>query len=215
MKDKIKHELCTEPYNGFVTIIPNWANKDAVRPLPQQGHRSYDRWTLKTGSSCFTWVISAVSMRSKPSWMPLATWMTGSFLFLFYGEGKQSDLVRQAAKESSHRSVRLLPFQPREQLGLTLTGCDVSLVTLRVGLSGLAVPSKLYGALASGKPIVAIAPQDCEKRLWSCWRTIVARRSPRGMRNNSPRFSIICEMTVKLAAALEAGRAAYLKNTMT
>jgi peroxiredoxin len=47
-------------------------------------------------------------------------------------------------------------------LHLSLTIADVHLITLRPEMSGIVVPGKLYGAMASGRPTVFIGPDHCE-----------------------------------------------------
>src|SRR5262249_2404482 len=47
-------------------------------------------------------------------------------------------------------------YQPREQLADALAAGDVHLVSLRPQLEGLIVPSKLYGVLAAGRPVVFV-----------------------------------------------------------
>lgn len=82
--------------------------------------------------------------------------------FLFIGKGMR----RAAAEELSRRlqlpNVTWLDFVPRQQLPATLAACDVSLVSFREGLAGVAVPSKLYGILASGRAVVAQVPEASE-----------------------------------------------------
>ena len=39
---------------------------------------------------------------------------------------------------------------------------DVSLVTLEKGFEGMVVPSKIYGILASGRPVIGIVGKDSE-----------------------------------------------------
>ena len=53
-------------------------------------------------------------------------------------------------------NVRMLPYQPQEMLPYSLTCGDVSLVTLRSGMEGLLVPSKVYSSLAAGLAILAV-----------------------------------------------------------
>ncbi len=82
--------------------------------------------------------------------------------FLFIGKG-----CRRAAAEALARDLRLtnitwLDFLPRERLSESLMACDLSLISLRAGLEGVAVPSKLYGILASGRAVVAQVPHESE-----------------------------------------------------
>jgi colanic acid biosynthesis glycosyl transferase WcaI len=80
--------------------------------------------------------------------------------FLFIGKGKQLPKIQRTA--SSEPNVLLLPPQPRALLASSLTACDASIVSLREGLSGLAVPSKLYGVMAAAKAALVVAPADSE-----------------------------------------------------
>ncbi|HEX8299356.1 MAG TPA: hypothetical protein VF594_09375, partial [Rubricoccaceae bacterium] len=59
-------------------------------------------------------------------------------------------------------SVRFLPFQPAERLAESLGAADVHLVAMDEALAGLVVPSKLYGALAAGRPVVFVGPEQSE-----------------------------------------------------
>ena len=57
-------------------------------------------------------------------------------------------------------SCLFLPYQARENLPFSLTACDVSIVSISEGMEGLVAPSKLYSALASGRPIASICPEN-------------------------------------------------------
>jgi glycosyltransferase involved in cell wall biosynthesis len=56
----------------------------------------------------------------------------------------------------------LRPYQPRERLRESLTVPDLHIVSLRPACEGLAMPSKLYGALAAGRPVLALADRAGE-----------------------------------------------------
>ncbi len=59
-------------------------------------------------------------------------------------------------------NVAFLPFQPPEKLAESLSAPDLHLVTMEPHLSGLVVPSKVYGALAAGRPCLFLGPADSE-----------------------------------------------------
>jgi colanic acid biosynthesis glycosyl transferase WcaI len=79
---------------------------------------------------------------------------------VFVGEGAQSDRLQAAAKNVSN--LRFLPFFPARKISSVLAAADAHLITVKRGLEGVVVPSKMYGILAAGKPIVAVAPQECD-----------------------------------------------------
>lgn len=79
---------------------------------------------------------------------------------VFVGEGAQHATVQSAA--SGMKNVRFLPFFPSEKIASVLGAADVHIVTVKRGLEGVVVPSKLYGILAAGKPVLAVASEHCD-----------------------------------------------------
>jgi len=43
-----------------------------------------------------------------------------------------------------------------------LAAADAHVITVKRGLEGVVTPSKMYGILAAGKPIVAVAPRETD-----------------------------------------------------
>ena len=79
---------------------------------------------------------------------------------VFVGNGAQRTQV-EAAAAGAH-NIRFLPFFPPEKIPSVLAAADAHIVTIKRGLEGVVVPSKMYGILAAGKPIVAVAPKDTD-----------------------------------------------------
>ena len=52
----------------------------------------------------------------------------------------------------------MLVFFPASKILLVLAAADAHVITVKRGLEGVVVPSKMYGILAAGRPIVALAP---------------------------------------------------------
>ncbi|HYY03456.1 MAG TPA: glycosyltransferase family 4 protein, partial [Gaiellaceae bacterium] len=59
-------------------------------------------------------------------------------------------------------AVRFMYYQPRDLLAQSLSAADVHVVGLAPGLAGYVVPSRLYGILAVGRPVIAAADADSE-----------------------------------------------------
>jgi colanic acid biosynthesis glycosyl transferase WcaI len=79
---------------------------------------------------------------------------------VFVGDGAQRSRLEAAA--AGAMNVRFLPFFPTHQLASVLSAADAHVVTIKRGLEGVVVPSKLYSVLAAGRPIVAVAPQQTD-----------------------------------------------------
>lgn len=80
--------------------------------------------------------------------------------FVFLGEGAARPQIEASA--AGCPAVRFLPFRPPEQIPCVLAAGDVHVVTVRRGLEGVVVPSKLYGILAAGRPVLAVAPPETD-----------------------------------------------------
>ena len=85
--------------------------------------------------------------------------------FVFIGGGKRMDEIRAFAAAHHLTPPLILDYQPRERLAETLSAADAHLITQAPGTTGLIVPSKLYGILAAGRPILYIGPLDTEVAL--------------------------------------------------
>jgi colanic acid biosynthesis glycosyl transferase WcaI len=80
--------------------------------------------------------------------------------FVFVGEGAQRDSLAAAA--ANIPNTKFLPFFPGSKIPSVLMAADAHLITVKRGLEGVVVPSKMYGILAAGKPIVAVAPSETD-----------------------------------------------------
>jgi colanic acid biosynthesis glycosyl transferase WcaI len=79
---------------------------------------------------------------------------------VFVGDGANRAALEASAKSSP--SVRFLPFFPSEQVPHVMMAGDVHIVTVRRGLEGVVVPSKLYSILAAGRPVLVVAAAESD-----------------------------------------------------
>jgi glycosyltransferase involved in cell wall biosynthesis len=79
---------------------------------------------------------------------------------VFVGDGAQRAQLETAAAGATN--VRFLPFFPAEKIPSVLEAADAHVITVKRGLEGVVVPSKMYGILAAGKPIVAFTARETD-----------------------------------------------------
>jgi len=82
--------------------------------------------------------------------------------FVFVGEGPQKERIETFAETHDLSNFRYLPYFPREDLKYSLPMADVHLLTLREEMAGIAVPGKLYGIMAAGRPALMVGPEASE-----------------------------------------------------
>lgn len=79
---------------------------------------------------------------------------------VFVGEGVLRAQLEIAA--SGAENIRFLDYFPSNKIPSVLAAPDAHIVTIKRGLEGVVVPSKMYGILVAGKPIVAVAPKETD-----------------------------------------------------
>lgn len=82
--------------------------------------------------------------------------------FLMIGGGVGMLALKEAVVRRGLGNFVFLPYQPRASLPDSMASADVHWVSLLPPLEGLIVPSKLYGILAAGRPVIFIGDPDGE-----------------------------------------------------
>jgi len=80
--------------------------------------------------------------------------------FVFVGDGAARSQVEASAVGCE--AIRFLPFRPPDQVPYVLAAGDIHLLTIRRGLEGVVVPSKLYPILAAGRPVLVLADEESD-----------------------------------------------------
>lgn len=146
-----------------ITVIPNWADGEAIRPRPVERHPLRKEWgwenrfvVLYSGNLGlaheFETVLRAADRLREGR----------SILFAFVGAGPRLSEVRRRSGELGLPNVEFRPPLPRARLSELLTAGDLHLATLRPEVVGLLVPSKIYGILSSGRPVLYVGPAEGE-----------------------------------------------------
>jgi hypothetical protein len=80
--------------------------------------------------------------------------------FIFSGGGRLRADLEAFCAENKVRHVLFEHYCPREDLSERLNEGDIGLVTQRKESAGCLVPSKAYGVMAAGRPVLFVGPRD-------------------------------------------------------
>jgi len=147
-----------------IRVIPNWApGGHRLAPVPVAGNSLRREWHVEDrfvvaysgnlGRVHALEPVLAAAARLRDD---------AEVALLFCGDGPRRPAMEQAVRLQGLANVRFLPPLPRERLAESLSVGDVHLVTLRAGCEHFVYPSKLYGVLAVGRPIVFVGPPRCD-----------------------------------------------------
>jgi colanic acid biosynthesis glycosyl transferase WcaI len=139
-----------------VVYFPNWVDTDSVRPVdgPSPIRR---RLGIADGQVVLLYSGNLGFKQGLDSLPQLAQELSGDprLHFIFCGDGAFRPQLESMT--SGLRNVSLLPLQPAERLNELLNAADIHLLPQKEDAAALVMPSKLYGMLASGRPIIATA----------------------------------------------------------
>jgi glycosyltransferase involved in cell wall biosynthesis len=160
MRRRLVEEKNADP--SRVEIIHNWADCEAIVPGDRDNafareHGLTGRFVLmhsgNVGMSQELGVLveAASRLRSKEK-----------LVIAIVGDGGRRQALEAEVARRGLPNVRFIPYQPKARLAETFAAADAFLVSLKAGIEGYIVPSKVYGILAAGRPYIAAVDPSCE-----------------------------------------------------
>ena len=148
MKDRLIARGVAE---GKIHIAEHWASSQAIQPLPRPGDPK-ELVVLYSGNFGMAHDLGTIqgaisNLRDD-----------ARVRFLFAGTGDKRQVLADFCQGEGITSVEFRPFVARDKLSEGLAAGDIGLVTQRDASCGAVVPSKVYGILAAGRPILFIGP---------------------------------------------------------
>jgi colanic acid biosynthesis glycosyl transferase WcaI len=146
-----------------IEVIPNWVDSTELTPQPRD-----NAWAREHGLDRGFVVMHSGNVghaQDLDSLVRAATFLRDldDLRIVIVGFGaRHGELVTLARRLEVTETVRFLPYQPREALAQSLSTADLHYVGLAKGLSGYVVPSRLYGILATARPVLVAADEESE-----------------------------------------------------
>jgi colanic acid biosynthesis glycosyl transferase WcaI len=158
LSEGMRERVCARGVDPAKTIvIPNWADTKAITPRATTASFTRrrlgltDRFVIGYSGNFgraheFDTLMSAAKLLNDDA----------RFAFLMTGGGARSHDLQHAVAQAHLTNFQFQRYQPAQWLSDSMAAADVHLVSLLPALEGLIVPSKVYGILAAGRPVVFI-----------------------------------------------------------
>jgi glycosyltransferase involved in cell wall biosynthesis len=145
-----------------IEVIPNWVDTAAIVPGPRE-----NEWAAEHGLADRFVVMHSGNVGHAQNLDTLVRATTflrdlDDVAVPIVGFGARHAELAELARRLESDLVRFLPYQPRAALTQSLGAAHIHYVGLAKGLSGFVVPSRLYGILAAGRPVIVAADPDSE-----------------------------------------------------
>ncbi|WP_201007487.1 glycosyltransferase family 4 protein [Paenibacillus glycanilyticus] len=168
MVETVKHRFKGKkvPNHSFIN---NWIDEKEIYPLPSD-HKQVVSFKKKYGLENKFVIMYSGNIGlyyDLENMMPVIKEFRDrdDVVFAFIGEGSVlKDLVAYK-EEHELNNVTFIPYQKKSDLIYSLNAGDVHWCINAKGIKGVSVPSKLYGIMAAGKPILGVLEQGSEARL--------------------------------------------------
>ncbi len=144
-------------------VIPNWVDCDRVKPTKaNNAFRLQNNWdddfvVMHSGNMGLSQNLAALIKSVDHDAFP-----RHARLVLIGGGADESRLKMLAASRKRSGCIQFFPYQPRESLSVSLSAADIHVVSVDQRIGGTLMPSKLYGILASGSPVLAVTTADSD-----------------------------------------------------
>ena len=143
-------------------VIPNWVDTDAISPQPVDND-----WSRANGLMGKFVVMHSGNIGHAQNLEALVRATTflrdlDDLALVIIGAGARHTALIRLAQRLHADKLRSLPYQSRDVLPQSLSAAHLHYVGLAEGLAGFVVPSRLYGIMAAGRPIVVAADPESE-----------------------------------------------------
>ena len=147
----------------FLRLIHNWSPDERITPLAPEGNPLRRAWGLE-GKYVVGYSGNMGRAHDFGALFDAAERLSArrDIVFLLIGAGNQRASLEAEVRRRGLGNVCFRPYQPPELLAQSLTVPDCHVVSLKPELEGLIVPSKFYGCLAAGRPVIFIGAHDGE-----------------------------------------------------
>ncbi len=156
-------------------FINNWIDEKEIYPLPLSHPRvkAFRREYGLEGKYVIMYSGNLGLYYDLENILPrLATFPKGTktadgreVVFAFVGDGSIKHRLEAVKEKRKMENVVFIPYQDKADLLYSLNAADAHWCVSAKGIKGVSVPSKLYGAIATARPILAVLEEGAEARL--------------------------------------------------
>jgi colanic acid biosynthesis glycosyl transferase WcaI len=130
-----------------IHVVHNWADGREIRPLPWPPLPITIHYSGNLGLAHETRTIREAMRLLRAD---------SRFRFIFAGGGPQRNDLETFCRANALQNTEFRPYCLRGELGRSLSEGHLGLVTQKPETVGSVVPSKVYGIMAAGRPILYI-----------------------------------------------------------
>lgn len=141
-------------------VIGNWIDADAIRRVTRADNALFDGFGLDRNGFYAVYAGALGILQDLGTVLDAARLVakqTGAVRFVLIGSGGRERELRGRIAREGIENVSMFPLQPVSRAAEVYSLGDVSLVPLTQNVTGIALPSKTWTAMAAGSFVIAAA----------------------------------------------------------
>lgn len=150
-----------------IEVVYNWVDEQAIFPVERQANKLFDRYGLERDKFYLTYCGNIGLTQNMDMLLTVAEKLKhrSDIMFVLIGEGVYKSNVIQLVEKRGLHNVKLLPYQPYEDIAEVFSLGDVGLVISKPGVGENSVPSKTWSILSAGRPVLASFDENSLKQI--------------------------------------------------
>ncbi|MCD8013379.1 MAG: glycosyltransferase family 4 protein [Lachnospiraceae bacterium] len=155
------------------TIINNWINEKEIYPLENGNEKVVafrkqygleDKFVFMYSGNIGLYYDLEGIIKVIEKFQGAVTPDGKEVVFAFVGAGSVLDKLVVYTRQHKMNNVVFIPYQPIDELIYSLNAGEVYWCVNAKGIKGVSVPSKIYGIMAAGKPVLGVQEEGTEAR---------------------------------------------------
>ena len=141
-----------------IEVIYNWVDEEAVVDIPRSENKLFDKYNLDRDKFYITYsgnIGLTQNMDLLLEVMDELKTEAPDIRLVLIGEGAYKKQVEEIVNAKNLTNVKLLPFQPYEDISHVFSLGDAGLVISKPGVGENSVPSKTWSIMSASRPVLA------------------------------------------------------------
>ena len=163
MRDIVVKKVGSEA-RGNIRIVHVWSDDKLIQGVSDNENPFRQKWDLE-GKFVVSYSGNMGRFHDMETIIETARILNekrNDIVFLFIGEGHKKAKIQELARAWTLENCQFHTYVERKDLGLSLQCADIGLVSLLEGQEGLSVPSKAFGLMAGGLPVIGVMSYKSE-----------------------------------------------------
>jgi glycosyltransferase involved in cell wall biosynthesis len=148
-----------------IVVIPNWVDTDSVYPIDRKDNILFDRYGLDREKFYICYSGNIGHSQNLDMLIEVAKELSFELPevgFVLIGEGAAKETLVERVEKEGITNVRILPFQPYEEISHVFSLGDAGLIISKPGIGESSVPSKTWSIMAAERPVLASFDKESE-----------------------------------------------------